>query len=234
MTAQHGFRQNNAALWEDLSDYANMVDEQLLEADYFIDQAPEAVFVPDQKGLDKQTWMEERKDPDLYDFDLEAEPTLQVLVGKALELARIEVIQEHECAQLAKMKATFKMQREAMLLETQRREHQRERKVKEAERRQLQASLTHMLSEVSEQKAAARTLAKQHLASLKSNTLSMLTEQGLLASRKQFSLQTHLVAPLLSQTQLDLHAISTTDAQLVSTMLTHSLTKRAKNHKQAI
>lgn len=95
MTAQHGFRQNNT-LWEDLSDYGNMVDEQLLEPDYFIDKAPEAVFVPEEKGLDKQTWMEERKDPDLYDFDLEAEPTLQVLVGKALELARIEVIEEHE------------------------------------------------------------------------------------------------------------------------------------------
>ena len=91
-----------------------------------------------------------------------------------------------------------------------------------------------MLSEVSEQKAAARTLAKQHLASLKSNTLATLTDQGLLASRKQFSLQTHLVAPLLSQTQLDLHAITTTDAQLVSAMLTKALTKHAKNHKKAI
>jgi hypothetical protein len=27
------------------------------------------------------------KDPDLFDFELEAEPILQVLVGKALELA---------------------------------------------------------------------------------------------------------------------------------------------------
>jgi hypothetical protein len=35
-------------------------------------------------------------DPDLFDFDLEVEPILQVLVGKSLELARIEVIEAFE------------------------------------------------------------------------------------------------------------------------------------------
>ena len=33
------------------------------------------------------------RDSDLFDFDLEAEPILQVLVGKALELAQIEAIE---------------------------------------------------------------------------------------------------------------------------------------------
>ena len=32
----------------------------------------------------------------LFDFDLEAEPILQVLVGKALELARVELAEESE------------------------------------------------------------------------------------------------------------------------------------------
>ena len=33
---------------------------------------------------------------DLYDFELEAEPVLQVLIGKALQHAQIEAIEEHE------------------------------------------------------------------------------------------------------------------------------------------
>lgn len=33
------------------------------------------------------------RDSDLFDFDLEVEPILQVLVGKALELAQIEAIE---------------------------------------------------------------------------------------------------------------------------------------------
>lgn len=39
------------------------------------------------------------KDDDLFDFELEAEPVLQVLVGKALECARIEVLEEWEAEQ---------------------------------------------------------------------------------------------------------------------------------------
>jgi radial spoke head protein 3 len=33
------------------------------------------------------------RDDDLFDFELEAEPILQVLVGKAIELAHIEAIE---------------------------------------------------------------------------------------------------------------------------------------------
>ena len=35
-------------------------------------------------------------DPELFDFNLEVAPILQVLVGKSLEQARIEVIEEYE------------------------------------------------------------------------------------------------------------------------------------------
>jgi len=35
-------------------------------------------------------------DPELFDYELEVEPILQVLVGKSLEQARIEVIEQYE------------------------------------------------------------------------------------------------------------------------------------------
>ena len=57
-------------------------------------------------------------DPDLFDFNLEVEPILQVLVGKSLEQARIEVIEAHENAVLAKHNARYKQHREAMLIQT--------------------------------------------------------------------------------------------------------------------
>lgn len=49
---------------------------------------------------------------------MEVEPILQVLVGKALEQARIEVIENHENAVLALHNAKYKQQREAMLVQT--------------------------------------------------------------------------------------------------------------------
>lgn len=43
--------------------------------------------MPNESGLDKATEMNDRTDMDLYDFDTEVEPVLQVLVGKVLEYA---------------------------------------------------------------------------------------------------------------------------------------------------
>jgi len=68
----------------------------MIEVDYFIDRPPSALFVPDSPGHDRTTVLNDRKDPDLFDFNLEVEPILQVLIGKSLELSKIEVIEEHE------------------------------------------------------------------------------------------------------------------------------------------
>jgi hypothetical protein len=43
----------------------------------------------------------------LFDFELEVEPILQVLVGKALEHAQVEAIEEFEKRELAKHKRLF-------------------------------------------------------------------------------------------------------------------------------
>lgn len=79
-----------------------MVDDQAVDPDYFIDRPPSAVFVPDSPGHDKTTVLNDRQDPHLFDVKLELQPILQVLVGKSLELARIEVIEEHEAKLLKK------------------------------------------------------------------------------------------------------------------------------------
>jgi len=82
--------------WDELEDYENMQSEWDVEPDYYIDRAPHAQFKPMPKGSDKTTQVHDRVDPELYNFELEVEPILQVLVGKSLELARIEVIEEFE------------------------------------------------------------------------------------------------------------------------------------------
>jgi len=125
-------------VWEELQDYANMVDERYIEPDYYIDRPPPSIYVPPDMGSDKATMMDERNDPDLFDFRAEAEPILQVLVGKAIEHARIEVIEEFEKENLEKAKTKYKQKREAELMETQRLEAARTRKMNEVQRRALQ------------------------------------------------------------------------------------------------
>jgi hypothetical protein len=61
-----------------------------------------------------------------------------VLVGKAIELAQIESIEEFEKKELSKHKKLFLQIKEAELLETQRMEAARKRRTDESERRNLQ------------------------------------------------------------------------------------------------
>lgn len=82
--------------WEELEDFENMINEYDIEPDYFIDRPPQAVYRPALKGRDKSSQVQDKIDPELFDFNLEVAPILQVLVGKSLEQARIEVIEEYE------------------------------------------------------------------------------------------------------------------------------------------
>jgi radial spoke head protein 3 len=101
-----------------LSDYENMVNEAEVEPDFFIDRPPTAIYVPDSPGHDKSTVLNDRQDPDLFDFNAEVEPILQVLIGKSLELSKIEVIEEYEHDLFVAHKKQFKMLRESELIIT--------------------------------------------------------------------------------------------------------------------
>ena len=52
------------------------------------------LFIPKKHGVDKETQVE----GDLFDFDFEVEPILEVVVGKTLEQALMEVLEEEELA----------------------------------------------------------------------------------------------------------------------------------------
>ena len=54
----------------------------------------------------------------MFDYENEVEPILQVLVGKSIEQARIEVIEGYEGAVLRKHKSKFGQVKEAELMET--------------------------------------------------------------------------------------------------------------------
>lgn len=97
--------------------------------------------MPHPEGEDKKVQVDNR-DPDLFDFDLEVEPILQVLVGKALEAAQIEVIEDFENGELSKHKKLYQQIKEAELMETQRMEASRKRRIDETERRNLQQRTT--------------------------------------------------------------------------------------------
>ena len=115
-----------------------MVDHQTIEPDYYVDRADPAIFIPDPEGNDKVTMLDDREE--LFDFNSEVEPILQVLIGKSLELARIEVIEDHERAEMIKHRECYKKLRESELFYTQKQEAKNKRNLDEQDRRAEQVN----------------------------------------------------------------------------------------------
>ena len=173
-------------LWEELDDHQNMVNEFDIEPDYFIDEAPEAVFIPNPEGELKATQIFDG-DPDLFDYENEVEPILQVLVGKAIEHARIEAIEEFENIELDKHNKKFYQLKEAELMETQRLEEARARKNDEVDRRNLQMRTTKNNMIAAEKKIVARSFAKNLLKNFKKESMKVLVDIGTLRKPSELS-----------------------------------------------
>ena len=160
--------------WDELDDFENMTNEMDVEPDYYIDRAPDAIFIPQEKGKDKQTQVQDRIDPELFNFDVEVMPILQVLVGKSLELARIECIEEHERNEREEAMKVYKRNREAHLVHTQRLEARRTRLEQEFDRRWLRAKVQRSVQIREEQIAIARGITQDFLRALKHEKLEEL------------------------------------------------------------
>lgn len=64
----------------------------------------------------------------LFDFDLEVKPVLEVLIGKTIEQSLMEVMEEEELSNLREQQRQFQQLRNAELVEQQRLEEQDRRR----------------------------------------------------------------------------------------------------------
>merc|ERR1719446_224307 len=107
------------------------------QTDFLLDRPPSPLFMPAKIGVDVDTQIEEGE---LFDFDTEVEPVLEVLVGKSLEQGMMEVLEEEELDSLRRHQEEFERKRNAEMLEVQRMEAAEKRRQDEMERRMTQAA----------------------------------------------------------------------------------------------
>ena len=158
---------------EELTDRRPEVDEET-QTDAYMDRPPLPLFIPTKTGLDKATQVED----DLFDFDLEVEPILEVLVGKTLEQSMQEVLEEEELAAIRRRQEDFEQARNAELAEVQRLEAEARRKFEEKQRRVTQESERIVKEKDVEEKVAARAFAKEYLTDLHENVFGGLVDDG--------------------------------------------------------
>lgn len=145
------------------------------QTDEFLDRPASPLFVPIKTGVDKDTQILEG---DLFDFELEVEPILDVLVGKTLEQSMMEVMEEEELAELRAHQEEFVQLRNAELAETQRMEEAERRKFEEKERRLKQERERLEREQVLKEKVAAAAFAKNYMSGIESSVLDRLAKMS--------------------------------------------------------
>merc|ERR1711988_875704 len=145
------------------------------QTDEFLDRPASPLFVPIKTGVDKDTQILE---VDLFDFELEVEPILDVPVGKALEQSMMEVMEEEELAELRAHQEEFVQLRNAELAETQRMEEAERRKFEEKERRLAEERERVEKEQVLKDKVAAAAFAKNYMSGIESSVLDRLSKMS--------------------------------------------------------
>ncbi|XP_076986340.1 radial spoke head protein 3 homolog [Tamandua tetradactyla] len=159
---------------EEIADRIIEVDMEC-QTDAFLDRPPTPLFIPAKTGKDVATQILEGE---LFDFDLEVKPMLEVLVGKTIEQSLLEVMEEEELANLRANQYAYEELRNVELAEVQRLEEQERRHREEKERRKQQQ--WEILSKHNEtaQKIAAQAFAQRYLADLLPSVFGSLKESG--------------------------------------------------------
>lgn len=145
------------------------------QTDEFLDRPASPLFIPIKTGVDKDTQILEG---DLFDFELEVEPILDVLVGKTLEQSMMEVMEEEELAELRAHQEEFVQLRNAELAETQRMEEAERRKFEEKERRLKQERERLEKEQVLKEKVAAAAFARNYMSGIENSVLDRLSKMA--------------------------------------------------------
>lgn len=159
---------------EELTDRPIEIDAETQTLAY-MDRPKSPLFIPSKTGHDVDTQI---MPGDLFDFDLEVEPILEVIVGRTMHVAMLELMQEDELDAIFKQQQEFEAIRNIELSEVQRLEADARRKAEERDRRVLQEKKRLIDRLALEEKVASRAFANQYLSDLHSGIFNELQDEG--------------------------------------------------------
>jgi hypothetical protein len=166
---------------------------------YFYADTPEdPIYVPLPPGKDEFTQI---VDGELFDFDLEVKPILEVLVGRSVIQAQYELIEDYERDEYLKHKKAYERKREFELNKLQRTEAKYVRKEEEKQRRFKQKEQRKINDIISQKKLMANVFAKSLLKDLKKNCLIQLQQQGFLASHSTYNVSFYVQKTYIPDTE---------------------------------
>jgi hypothetical protein len=225
-----------------LSDYPD-ASEVGVATDFFLDRPPVPLFVPQMplKANCKSTQIFDG-DCELFDFDGEVAPMLNVLIEKTLDQARMEVLEERELAIIKQQADEFQATRNLELIEAQRYEAAESRVLQEISRRQVQQRARKSEKVAAHKKHVCRVAAKTFLNQLREGVLSS-DVKNLLVNKTENELHSKVLPWLMQKVEMFMAHDENIDANTVNMVekgiqsqkenLGHKLVRHSKELKAA-
>eukprot|EP00930_Biecheleria_cincta_P028380 TRINITY_DN1980_c0_g1_i1.p1 TRINITY_DN1980_c0_g1~~TRINITY_DN1980_c0_g1_i1.p1 ORF type:complete len:504 (-),score=152.38 TRINITY_DN1980_c0_g1_i1:186-1589(-) len=200
------------------------------QTDFILDRPPSPLFMPAKIGVDIETQIEEGE---LFDFDVECEPVLEVLVGKTLEQSMMEVLEEEELASLQRHQEDFEKKRNAELLEVQRMEAAEKRRHDEMQRRVEQQKAQHERDLATMRKVLSRNIASQHLEGLKDTMLLHLNDAGVFADNLKSAVENKFMPNLFKMVSKKIQENSK-DRQIADSVANSAVAEKLEKHSEVL
>jgi hypothetical protein len=145
------------------------------QTDVFLPEVPEREFVPMKTGIDAETQI---YPGDLFNFDLEVAPILDVLVTKTLEQALTEVDDEDELANVAEFKKEWMRRQKNLVADWETTVGEERKRAEEKEKVVAAHKAKKARQEKLMHKLACKGAAAEYLTNLVPTATSSLIEAG--------------------------------------------------------
>lgn len=149
-----------------------------VQTEEYLDRPISPLGKPVYNNPSKDTQVE---DGDLFNFDYEVAPILNVLVTKVLDQARMEVLEEEEIRTVKQKQRYFEELRNRELMEVQKLEDMETRAKEEIFRRVNQQKEKTNLMKIHQKKLISRVFGREYLVKLKSNVMRTLINENVFA-----------------------------------------------------
>ena len=189
------------------------VKEKVEDIPYFFEDRPKTPkYIPPPKGKDEETQI---IDGELFDFEMEVRPILEVLVGRSVIQAQYELIEEYEREEYLNHKKNYERKREFELNKLQRTEGKYIRQEEEKQRRFKQKEQRKINDIIMQKKLMSNVFSKHFLKNLKTNTFRHLQERGYLPHHETYNTSLFMQQEYLPKAEKMNEVISFVDDNLL-------------------
>ncbi|XP_024214208.2 radial spoke head protein 3 homolog isoform X2 [Halyomorpha halys] len=209
---------------EDLFDNPPEVHEAV-QTDVFLDRPPTPSFTMEiHNGIDVGTQI---YPGELFHFDTEVRPVLEVLVGKTIEQSLVEVFEEDETMAIKKQQELLRELRDSELAEEQRLAELERRRKEQIRDRIVEHKEASKAQQETEDRVAAAVLTTGYIADLLPSVLKGLKDGGYLLGDAREDIEGNFMDWLMQEVKTEMQKM-VENRDLLTEMLREILETRAE------